>query len=208
MKVLREIRKPTSPALRKARGITKQAQWSHKQKMEVVQAYLALGNVMLVVAATGVPEDTVRKWKMSQWWKDALEEMKRSQKLQLSGRLKTILEKTVNALEDRVVNGDYVWDKDTMEFSKRRPVRGEILNRITSDLIDKQLILEKAATEERVDDEALDLRLKKLKDEMIKFAKAKTIEGVPYESTTEAVGGSGKELVQVQGAEASGRSPG
>lgn len=177
MLIKKEVRKPTSPILRGKRGITKQAQWSQKQKVEVIQAYLALGNVMQVVAVTGVPEDTVRKWKMTQWWKDITDELKRSQKLQLAGKLKKILESTVVALEDRVVHGDYVYDKASGEFTKRKPVNAFILNQINNSLIDKQLLLEKSASEEKQDDEALEHRLKKLKDEMIKFAKAKTIEG-------------------------------
>ncbi len=170
MKVKREVNKPKY-------GVAKQAQWSNKQRMEVVRAYLVLGNVMLVVAATGVPEDTIRKWKMSQWWKDAIDELRRSQKLELSGKLKKVIDKTVLLLEDRVNNGDFVFDKTTGDYTKRKPVNAYTANLIAGNLMDKDLILEREATTEKDTDEGLELRLKKLKEEMIKFAKMKVIDG-------------------------------
>jgi hypothetical protein len=176
MKVLVDKDKPRQLAVQRQKGITKQAQWSQKQKMEVVQAYLVLGNVMLVVAATGVPEDTVRKWKMTQWWTDAIDELRRGSKLELSGKLKDVVNKTILQLEDRVVNGDFVYNPKTGKYD-RKLISAAVANRITNDLVDKTIILEKEATQEKLTDEGLEARLKKLKEEMIKFARAKTIEG-------------------------------
>lgn len=170
MKVIVDKNKPTDGS------VSKQAQYSTKQKMDAVNAYLVLGNVMEVVRATGIPEDTVRKWKMTQWWTDAVDEIRRGNKLELSGRLQNVLQKTILQLEDRVVNGDFAYNPKSGKF-ERKAIAASVANRITNDLIDKTLTLEKAATKETLTDEGLESRLKKLKEEMIKFAKAKTIEG-------------------------------
>lgn len=150
--------------------------WSQKERLQAVNAYVVLGKVTLVVATTGIPEDTIRKWKMSTWWKEAEDEIRRSSKIELSGKLQKIVDKTLLELEDRVTNGDYFFNPRTAAW-ERKKISAQQASKITTDLIDKTLILDKAATEERTTEEGLDLRLKKLAEEMVRFAKGKTIQG-------------------------------
>lgn len=151
--------------------------WSDKQRLQAVSAYVVLGKVTLVAASTGIPEDTLRKWKQASWWKEAEDEIRRSSKIELSGKLSRIVDATLLQLEDRVANGDYFYNPKTGGF-ERKPINASQASKITNELIDKTLVLEKVATQERLTDEGLDDRLKKLRDEMVRFAKAKTIEGV------------------------------
>jgi hypothetical protein len=151
--------------------------WSDKERIQAVNAYVILGKVTLVAASTGIPEDTLRKWKMASWWKEAEDEIRRSNKIELSGKLSNIVTKTLEQLEDRVTNGDFFYNPKLGTF-ERKGISAQQASKITVDLIDKTLLLEKSATEERITEEGLDLRLKKLKEEMIRFAKAKTINGV------------------------------
>jgi hypothetical protein len=151
--------------------------WSDKERLQAVSAYVVLGKVTLVAATTGIPEDTLRKWKMASWWKEAEDEIRRSNKIELSGKLSRIVDATLVQLEDRVANGDYFYNPKTGKFD-RKPINASQASKITNDLVDKTLLLEKTATQERITEEGLDLRLKKLRDEMVRFAKAKTIEGV------------------------------
>ena len=150
--------------------------WSEKERLQAVSAYLVLGKVSLVAATTGIPEDTLRKWKMASWWSEAEDEIRRSSKLQLSGKLSEVITKTITQLDDRVTNGDFFYNPRLGTF-ERKPINASQASKITSELIDKTLLLEKHATQERISEEGLDIRLKKLRDEMIRFAKAKTISG-------------------------------
>jgi hypothetical protein len=79
-------------------------------------------------------------------------------------------------LADRLENGDFIYQPRTGAFV-RKPISAEHANKITTQLIDRTLAVEKAAKPEKVTTEGLDVHLQKLKDEMIKFAKSKTIEG-------------------------------
>jgi len=150
--------------------------WSEKERLQAVSAYLVLGKVSLVAATTGIPEDTLRKWKMASWWSEAEDEIRRSSKLQLSSKLSEVITKTITQLDDRVTNGDFFYNPRLGTF-ERKPINASQASKITSELIDKTLLLEKHATQERISEEGLDIRLKKLRDEMIRFAKAKTIQG-------------------------------
>lgn len=143
--------------------------WPEQKKLEVLQAYLVIGNLRLAAATCNVPEVTARMWKTTQWWKDTEDELRRGSKLQLSGRLSDLVQKAMSALEDRIQNGDFIYNPRTKEFV-RRPISAEHANKITTQLIDRQLTVEKSAVDERVTDEGLEARLSKLRQEMIQFA--------------------------------------
>lgn len=168
---------PVKPAHRIDKRKQGAGWWSDKQRLQAVSAYVVLGKVTLVAASTGIPEDTLRKWKTASWWKEAEDEIRRSSKIELSGKLSKIVDATLLQLEDRVANGDYFFNPKIGVF-ERKPISASQASKISNELIDKTLVLEKAATQERLTDEGLDDRLKKLRDEMIRFAKAKTIQGV------------------------------
>ena len=139
--------------------------WSDKTRMECVSAFVLLGKVSLVVATTGIPEDTVRKWKMTQWWKDAEDEIRRSTKLTLSSKLTDIVNKTMVALDDRVTNGDYVWDRDSKSYG-RKPITGLMASKIASDMLDRALLLESKASQEKVSEEGINDRLDRIREQL------------------------------------------
>lgn len=183
--------------------------WSEKERLQAVNAYVVLGKITLVSATTGIPEDTLRKWKITDWWKEKEDEIRRSNKIELSGKLSNVVSKTLQALDDRVTNGDFFFNPKTGGW-ERKPISALHASKIANDLIDKTLVLEREATTEKVTEEGLDLRLKKLKEEMIRFAKAKTIEGelVKHE-LPQATPASDSEPVQEEGSpEASVRTDG
>ena len=163
--------------------------WSNEERIEAVKSYLLLGKIKLVVAATGIPEITLRKWKSQDWWREAEEEYRNSSKIEISGKLSNIINKTMVQLEDRVSNGDFFFNPVTKKW-ERKPVGSNILHKITSDLISKQIILENETTKPKTNDEGISARLDKLRDEMIKFAKIRkpiTVEGEVIDVKAEAV---------------------
>ena len=158
--------------------------WSEKERVQAVQAYLILGKVTLVVATTGIPEDTLRKWKQQDWWAEAEAEIKRGSKIELTGKLATVVNKTLEVLEDRVVNGDFVYDRETKQYTARRPISAAVANKVSADLIDRQVLIEKDTTKEFQNNEGLDDRLAKLRDEMLRFANSTII---PTENDEEPI---------------------
>jgi hypothetical protein len=158
------------------KSVVRRPHWTDKKKLEVLQMYILLGNLRVACSNANVPEDTVRHWKMTQWWKDLEDELRRGSKLQLSARLSTLVQKSIEAMDDRITNGDFFFNKKTGSFD-RKPVSAEHLNKITNTLIDNHLRLEKQGTTEKFNDEGLKDRLDKIREELSRFAKAVPIQG-------------------------------
>lgn len=150
--------------------------WSDRQKMEACTTYLLTGSWVATSAATNIPLDTIKKWGASQWWKDMEEEVRRSSRMQLQGRLKQIVDKSINHLEDRLDNGDFVYDSKSGKVV-RRPIPARTLSTVVSNSIDKAVLLEKLQTAPVQNQDQISSRLAKIQEEFKRFAKAKEISG-------------------------------
>lgn len=156
---------------------SKQAWYTDKQKYEVVAAYILFGNIAQVSRMTGVPDITCRKWKASPWWKEAEDEIRRGAKVQLSGKLTKAIELANLALEDRLQNGDFIFDYKTGQMI-RKPVTADTAARVLDRLIDRQDQLEQRAQAlDTTTKEGVNERLAKLAEDFLKFAKAKEVSG-------------------------------
>jgi hypothetical protein len=135
-------------------------QWSDKQKMDAVNSYLLLGNLALTGRLLNIPEITLRVWKASTWWKDAVAEVKASEKIELSARIKKLVDASMTVVEDRLSNGDFQYDQKTGTMI-RKPVNLKDAHKVSVDLQARQDILEKSEvvvqTEEHVEDKLLKL---------------------------------------------------
>lgn len=116
-----KINKYRPTGRRRAVSAGKGFRWSDSQKIEAVQTYLILGSLKLTAGALKIPFETLKVWKASQWWKDLIEELRIQEDLQLSNRLKKILVRSYDVIEDRLDHGDFVFDQKTGEM-RRKPV--------------------------------------------------------------------------------------
>lgn len=166
--------------------------WSDSQKIEAVTTYLALGTVTLTAAVLKIPEYTVRNWKGTEWWKKIADELAIQENLQLSARMKRLMETTMSQTEDRALNGDFIYDSKIGELV-RKPVNMKDLHKVTMDLVDKRLMLD-GRVPAGVSVEHIDAKLQKLADSFAALAapKPKSIEvtDVIY-ATEDASGGAG-----------------
>lgn len=139
--------------------------WSDKQKLETVQTYLMLGNAAMTARVLKIPEDTVYRWRKSAWWKEIEGELRVQDELQLSARLQKVVAKSMDAVEERLENGDYVYNQKTGEM-RRKPVSMRDAHKVSMDLIDKRHLINNrnapTASEEQMND--------KLAKMMIQFA--------------------------------------
>lgn len=145
---------------RRSVNATTNKHWSDSQKIEAVTTYLALGNLVLTSSVLKIPEFTLRNWKQQQWWKDIQEELAVQEDIQLSSRLKRIIETTLSATEDRIANGDWIYNNKEGSLM-RKPVNLRDVHKVTMDLVDKREHLDKK-TPTNVAMEQIDDRLKKL----------------------------------------------
>lgn len=142
--------------------------WSDSQKLEAVQTYLALGNLVLTSSVLKIPEFTLRSWKQKDWWKEIEQELSVQDDIQLSSRLKRIIDTTLTAAEDRIKNGDWVYNnKDGCLM--RKPVNLRDVHKVTMDLVDKREHLA-GKTPQNIANEAIDDRLLKLAEKFAQIA--------------------------------------
>ena len=151
----------------------KHTRFSDKQKLAIVSTWVLTGSPSITAQTHNCTVKSIEYWKKQKWWKDAVTEIKASRNHEMSGKLSKIFDKSLKQLEDRVENGEYIFDQKTGAI-RRVPVNSRNLNTIARDALDRQLLLDKVTSEERV--EAIDItaRLTQLMDEFKKIASGKT----------------------------------
>lgn len=119
---------------------TKGQHWPIEKKIEVVSQYLVLGNASLVSAVTGVGPVIIRQWKMQPWWKELEKEIRTTQNIEMDTKLSKIVDKSLDAVLDRVENGDFIYDQKTGEI-RRKPASLRDIHRVSMDSLDKRELL-------------------------------------------------------------------
>jgi hypothetical protein len=147
---------------KRARGVNaKHKHYSDSQKIEAVTTYLALGDLRLTANVLKIGEPTIRYWKSKDWWKEIESELRQAEDLQLSTRLKKIIDKSFEAVEDRLAHGDFVYDQKTGEM-RRKPVNLRDAHKVAVDLVDKREVL--------INKQPLNLSADALDDKLTKLA--------------------------------------
>lgn len=126
----------------------KYATWPIEKKIEVVSQYLILGNMSLVSAVTGVNHQLIREWKGQPWWKEVETQVRATENLQMDNKLSKIVDKSLDAVLDRVEHGDFVYDNKSGQI-KRKPVNMRDVARVSVDLLTKRELLRGNATERK-----------------------------------------------------------
>lgn len=145
--------------------------WSDKQKIEAVQSYMMLGNLALSSRLLSIPEVTLRYWKTTEWWKDVMDDLKVQDNIQMSARLKKIVDASLTAVEDRLEHGDLVYNQKSGEMVRKK-VNLKDAHKVAVDLMDKKAALDKAVAphEEDIKD---DTNLEKLAERFASFVNKK-----------------------------------
>lgn len=139
-------------------------------KYSAVQKYLALGNMRAVSELSNIPYPTLCSWKRSDWWGDVVEDIRREERTRRSNRLQDIVDNSLNAVEDRLKNGDYVLNQKTGKLI-RKPVAFREAAKAANDLLNQQTKMEELAQRTDVDKESVGETLKTLAAEFAKFNK-------------------------------------
>ena len=105
-----------------------------------------------------------------------VEDIRNEENLVLDAKLAKVVNKSVDALLDRVENGDFQFDQKTGTMV-RKPISAKDANVVTRDMIDRRELLQGKKVADHNNDRKIDDKLLKLAEEFTKFAKAKTIEG-------------------------------
>jgi hypothetical protein len=127
---------------------TKNESWPIEKKIEVVSQFLVLGNMKMVSAVTGVSHPLIRQWKAQPWWKELENEIRQTQNIEMDTKLSRIVDKSLDAVLDRVENGEFFYDQKTGKV-KRKPAALRDVARVSVDMISKRELLRGNATERK-----------------------------------------------------------
>lgn len=173
--------------------------WPTEKWVECVSQYLVVGNMRQVAALTGVSYDVLNKWKATLRWKEIEQEVRASQIINLDTKLGKIVEKSLDAVLDRVENGDFIYDQKSGEV-RRRPAALRDVHRVAVDAIAKQSDV-RTGLEQRGDTgkTSVEEHLKMLAGEMAKWFEkdAKKNEVIDLVEVEDAVYSERSELQEV-----------
>jgi len=149
----------------------KRSIWTQNQKLEAVSTYLMLGNMAETAVVTGIPLQTLKVWKTTDWFKDYSLQLQSEDVQQMDSNLKRVIQKALKATEDRIDLGDAQFDQKTGEIV-RIPIKAHVALKITTELLTKQQKLNENPIKEEVE-KTIDSRLLKLSEEFARFANAR-----------------------------------
>jgi transposase-like protein len=96
--------------------------WSDSQKAEACTTYFILGgNLSLTARKLNIPYETLKTWKKSEWWKELENDIRLEERLTLSSKLRNLMDASLSVVEDRLNNGDWIYDQKAGEL-RRKPV--------------------------------------------------------------------------------------
>ena len=148
--------------------------WGDSQKLECVKTFLMTGNLTLTAAMLKIPLPTVKTWRKMEWWKEIEDDFRVQDELMLSSRLQKIMAKTLDVVEDRLENGDYVYDQKTGAM-RRKPVNMRDAHKVFTDQsAQREEILNRQAPRASV--EQVGDKLLKLAEKFAALAGAKQLE--------------------------------
>lgn len=145
--------------------------WSDAKRNEALTVYLATGSPKLTSEQTNIPIDTINKWKISQWWKDKVNELQKNEYDLLDVKLSKAIDKALDGVMDRLENGDFIYDVRTGKV-RRSPAKLREVNTTFSQLLDKRQLLRKQPTK-IVEQQTTAAQLQNLAEQFTKFVKGK-----------------------------------
>ena len=185
-KITKKSGSPTSSELR-AKGINRKnpsgivqqrvagrrETYTEKQKMEAVCSFAVCGNSRRVAEITKIPEATIRAWKQTEWWYETTQRIIQEENEELDVKLTKLINKAVENVNDRLDNGDLIYDTKRGELVQR-PMSGKDTAIVAAITLDKRQLLRGQPTS-RVETVSQDQRLLRLAEQFQAFSKAKEV---------------------------------
>lgn len=164
-------RRKSTPVQGKVKGNRKH--YTEKEKLNAVCVFAVAGNSRRVAEITNIPEATIRAWKTTEWWNEAIQRIVVEQDEELGTKLTKLVDKAVDAVNDRLENGNYVYNPK-LDKLIRKPVDAKELAIVTAISIDKRQLLRGQPTS-RTETISQDDKLKRLSEQFKNFVAAKEV---------------------------------
>lgn len=169
-----------------AKGIQK-GMFPEEKKIEAATIYAATGSLQRAAELSGVPVTVVRGWRQTDEFQALLKEVWTENNEKIDAKFTAIIEKSLDAIVDRLDNGDFFVRRDGQ--LARKPISAKELSLVQAINVDKRQLLRGLPTSRsestgQVEDKTVS-RLEKLAETFENLArfgrKPKTIEVVDAE---------------------------
>lgn len=164
-----ELRQDTDP-----RYMKRQGWYSDAKKMEVACTYAVTGNSRRTAEITKVKEGTIRAWKTTEWWNEIQSRIRIEQNEELDSKLTKLVDKAVDAVNDRLENGDFIYNIKQDKLV-RKPINARDVQHIIVSSLDKRQLLRGEPTSISAKTSENE-KLVRLAEQFKKFVQAKEIE--------------------------------
>lgn len=146
--------------------------YTWEKKYSVVAVYLQCGSLRETQDKTDVPAVTIENWRKSAWWDELVNQIKTAQATQLDNKLNKLINKALGTIDDRLENGELILNNKTGELV-RKPISIRDATRAASELMQRQVQLNKTLAIEQVQKQTVDETLKYLANEFAKMVNRK-----------------------------------
>jgi len=160
--------------------------YPENKRIEAVTTYLVLGKMPLVASTIGVPLQTLKAWKRQPWWEEIANELQHEENMELDAKLAKSLDKALALVNDRLENGDFMYDPKTGSFI-RKPASLRDGWKVANEMIDRKWLIRKQP-HNNTSQEEIGAILKNLAEEFADMARqrvsVKVIEGEVVDAET------------------------
>lgn len=89
-------------------------------KLQALHAYLMTGTLIGAEKLSGISHQTLSEWKnKSEWWPIVLAKLKKEKQEELDAKFTQLIDKALDQVEDRILNGDEAISRDGEKIRKR-----------------------------------------------------------------------------------------
>lgn len=95
--------------------------FSEEQKIEVVTLWLATQNLAEVSRITGIPNQTIKEWKLKDWWKKYVEEIRVKDIQAKRNKVAKAAQKCIEVINEQLEKGEFFWDAKSQRLLRKPP---------------------------------------------------------------------------------------
>jgi len=159
----------------------KKRSYSVMDKQQAALSVMVHGTAEKAAKQLGIPARTIRDWRAEPEWAEHMAAVRSQYDAELEEKLGGVIRQAVDVVEDRLQNGDYVFNKGELV---RKPMNGKDTAIVGAVFFDKQRLIRNQPTTISGN---VDERLAKLMDHFTELGRqvaARTIQGEVVDSET------------------------
>lgn len=167
------LRKTHSVSYRRTMSGVSAYTW--EQRVLACERIIATQNISQVAREIDIPYATLQSWRREPQWQKVVEEVRAKERAIRNKKLNTIVDLSLETVEDRLLNGEQILNNKTGKLVSK-PVSMRDAARVAADVIAEQNRMERLDRAMTVEQEAVVDTLKMLAQEFAKFNRKNKVE--------------------------------